>query len=292
MFDDVYAAIDQALAGNYGKALDKLSPISNADAAFIGPKGVKNLGGLTQERFHRFHDSESKPGSILPRDEAGEQTGYWRGPGEKIRTEISDVPMRALKDLTKPGSHFLSDIVDHPELFKAYPNLKYKNVIIDPTLDAWSVNQHGDVKIGKYGDEKEMRDKLAHELQHLVQMEELFYPDMHIAAGKPHTYEQYLAFPWEQESRLVGARAADPSLMRTVRPWQQPSQARNSPTEGVTSSPTEVLNWFRKNPVPEKPLPIPEPEPAIRPRKSLRERLRDAKERLGGLFERNEQNGL
>jgi len=196
-----------------------------ADAAFIGMKGARNLGGDVLKRMLNFHTLEAAKEKELP-----QKTGAWRGPRNILRTEISDEPMRLIKDISVPSRGVLSDYVDHPELFKAYPEITRYPVVVDPNSDAWSVSDYGQLTIGDSKDipEQNIREVLAHELQHIVQNQENFFPSTYDDLSSPYTYEEYLEFPWEQEARIVGRRAKN-NLEPNPEPYHYPSQDTNAP---------------------------------------------------------------
>lgn len=123
-------------------------------------------------------------GKGKPAEEIRQATGWEKGASDgRMRYEISDDKMKLVdKDWKFGETGKLSDFVDHPELFKAYPELKDINFKVagkdDPYLG--SFNAHSNTltinpsKI-RAGDEG-LLDVISHELQHAVQRTEGFSP--------------------------------------------------------------------------------------------------------------------
>lgn len=121
------------------------------------------------------------------------KTGWFRGVDGEWRFEISDRDMQFKEGYTpselKEGrTYLLGQIIDHPELFKQYPDLQKINVVVsDAAGDAgghWDAERNEIVisnraakKISSY------LDTLVHELQHAVQTWEGFASGAH--------YKQY-----------------------------------------------------------------------------------------------------
>jgi hypothetical protein len=120
-----------------------------------------------------------------------EMTGLERGAEGMWRKEFSDVNSK-LKDIknlpiTSFGSKFgsVGEILDHPDLYKIYPEAKDIDVMIAPGMK----DMHGNDVKGIYSPEhntiglnedltpEAMRSTLHHELQHWVQNKEGFAMD-------------------------------------------------------------------------------------------------------------------
>lgn len=108
-------------------------------------------------------------------DEIFEKTGWFKGPDNEWRFEISDFKMK-LKPMQKDVDNRLGDVVDHPELFRAYPELKdYRIAKIDyPDLPGRKTlgefdRDRKEITLNIKNTPDESLDTLVHELQHAVQ---------------------------------------------------------------------------------------------------------------------------
>ena len=109
-------------------------------------------------------------------EEIRQATGWFRGADGKWRFEIDDSGVKVKDDLHTYGT--LKEVIDAPELFKAYPymkdifvsfeNLNGMNGHYSPTLDSIGIDK-------KLQNDKEgLKKTLVHEIQHAIQREEGF----------------------------------------------------------------------------------------------------------------------
>ena len=130
----------------------------------------------------------SEAGLLSPED-IRKTTGWFKGLDGKWRLEISDKDARIKVEnikayIAKSKGLVLSDILDHPILFGAYPNLQGVRVLYRPDLlkgaTAAAVNLNtGDDAVIIGSDfarlsSAEKRKTLMHEVQHLIQAQEGF----------------------------------------------------------------------------------------------------------------------
>ena len=116
-------------------------------------------------------------------------SGWFKGKDGQMRYEISDEAMKLKdKDWTYGEKGKLADFVEHPELFKAYPELKDMPFEVGQKTDKYiaSFNPNTQtLKINpdaiKSGDEG-ILDVITHEVQHAIQYKEGF------ATGSNPTY--------------------------------------------------------------------------------------------------------
>ena len=106
-------------------------------AGIFASNRAKTLPKLSKAKAEKLETARNNPQEIF------NQTGFFRGPEGEWRFEISDVDMKIKPEFLKtktdlwgkeahagPGYELdigfspLGDAVDHPELFKAYPELK------------------------------------------------------------------------------------------------------------------------------------------------------------------------
>lgn len=104
-------------------------------------------------------------------DEIRRRTGWYKGLDGKWRYEIDDSAMQ-IKE-TKYTYITLGDLIEHAELFEAYPQLIYMPVIfasLNGARGAYSLRD-GDITIERNlrKDEEELKDVLVHEIQHAIQ---------------------------------------------------------------------------------------------------------------------------
>jgi hypothetical protein len=119
----------------------------------------------------------------------------------------------------------LNRLLDHPELFKNYPDLKNTNVYIDSRLTKGNASFEPDFNtITISGDDFLNKDlsPLLHEIQHNVQAKEKWqgggspgsWDDS--APGELTGYERYLRIPGEIEARMTQARQYLTDLQRRM----------------------------------------------------------------------------
>lgn len=114
---------------------------------------------------------------------SGVATGWWKGTDGKFKYEISDEGMKLVDKEWKFGDKGrLGDFIEHPELFKAYPEFKDMAFEVGQKTDKYiaSFNPNtSTLKINpsaiKSGDEG-ILDVIIHEIQHAVQNKEGFAP--------------------------------------------------------------------------------------------------------------------
>jgi hypothetical protein len=213
-------------------------PIAEAGAAGIfGGKLTRDPAGFAK----LGEGKDMLTAGVNPRD-TYLQSGAWKGPEGIMRYEIPDYNATLKADAEasiRTGKSFagpLKDFVDHPEFFKAYPDLANTTVLFDPS----KTSHHGYFAPGSdliklYGNEpSQVQSVLLHEMQHAVQNKEGFTPgwstegaqgealqlaDRARQAGMPQQaineklwfgfdpYDAYRRAAGEVEARAVQARA-------------------------------------------------------------------------------------
>lgn len=119
-------------------------------------------------------------------EEIRQQTGWFKGADGKWRFEISDknakIKESGLQELNKGNSVRLEDILDHKDLYKAYPSLANIEVKIDESLTGTSTGAYVNgasaedmtIYVRRGEAEDSFRKTLLHEIQHDIQTIEGF----------------------------------------------------------------------------------------------------------------------
>lgn len=106
---------------------------SNSDIRFSIAGGV----GAERMGIGGRAEAEIMEKTGAGREEIWRQTGWWRGKDGQWRVEIPDIKIRSAKEIKATikqngNSIQLEEIVDAPELFKAYPDLRETEIYLDP----------------------------------------------------------------------------------------------------------------------------------------------------------------
>lgn len=148
--------------------------------SFAGVKSAKNMNKLNDLGHAQVLEADA----VHP-DEVFKQTGFFRGADSRWRYEIDDSKSVFDKDWVAPplevpgvGTYSssakvsnLSDVLDHPELYKAYPHLKDVQVKYDPEhqgIASW--NNSNTITMGDRAfTEHDPHGIVMHEVQHAIQ---------------------------------------------------------------------------------------------------------------------------
>ena len=194
-------------AGRYPYLLDgELAPVAEAfDNLFATiqtretERGVEMFAaaGLKAETADKgqYQEAERMEAAGNSRESIWRKTGWWKGPDgqwrfevddSKMRMKISDAaeianraqaadPQKTFADMGVSDGVPLAEVIDHPDLFNAYPSLR--DVVVYPTRNensgefsqrgnsiGWSTRIFGDIA----------KSTLLHEIQHYIQYAENF----------------------------------------------------------------------------------------------------------------------
>lgn len=131
--------------------------------------GVKSKT-LDLKSVNKAHELVGK--GVVDKEDIFKQTGFFTGTDGRLRYEIPDKNAKIVKS---PYESTLGEVLDHPELFKAYPHLKDVYTEIDPSLHpkgAYYDPKNNTIVFGK----EASKDKsvMMHEIQHAIQEYEGF----------------------------------------------------------------------------------------------------------------------
>jgi hypothetical protein len=119
----------------------------------------------------------------LSDEEMWRQTGTWRGPDGKLRQEIDDSGARFfLPNMTRNNAFTgkMEDVLDHPELYAAYPWMKNLTIKFDPNLRSLGRADPSsgiiEIRSDLLNNPDSVKSTILHELQHGVQAYEHFAP--------------------------------------------------------------------------------------------------------------------
>ena len=186
---------------------DGKRPGDDQVATLIGPNA--KTYDMKKEKLARKMEKQG-----YSRNEIWYETGTVRNSNGDWRQEISDRGIRIKKGNFKVGKDYkFSDIIDHKELYKAYPFLKDYTINLDNEIDAdgqWNPNNK---TITIHPDHLE-RFTATHELQHAVQYtekpEDVKYMGTNndIKKKLPHisSFEIYKMFHKEMDARTAENR--------------------------------------------------------------------------------------
>jgi hypothetical protein len=161
-------------------------PMAEAGAAGIfGGKLTRDPAGFAK----LGEGKDMLTAGVNPRDTYLE-TGAWNGPEGMMRYEIPDVDsvlnkpaLKAINEAT-PMTAPLKDVLDHPELYKAYPELAEIPVTFNPsgthtgsfTPPTGAFTPPNSSIMVSGNDPVQVHSVLLHEIQHAVQNKEGFTP--------------------------------------------------------------------------------------------------------------------
>lgn len=172
-----------AFNSNQIKRVDNLNPTENEDVRY-------SYAGNRAETADRdlLSEAEQMEKDGADSETIRQKTGWFRGYDNKWRFEIDDSKAtwndeaRLKRDVYDTGYDYvkLSELMDHPELYAAYPELKNVKVYIRPNQLTTGMVYGGStdsVFMKEYRPNSEIwRDFFTHELQHIVQNIEDFAP--------------------------------------------------------------------------------------------------------------------
>jgi hypothetical protein len=256
-----------------GKILQALSTAMGGGRSLAGgaPKGsIGVFGGRMQEHWDSAMEklaSKAEESGVHP-NTIWKHTGLFRGAEGKWRNEISDADFKLKSTPPALTGGRLGDLIEHPDLFEKYPNMKEAGYTIRPGTGGKYLGK--DAKTGlhqfNFGEKELQTDKgsvVLHEVQHAIQDEEDFAKGGnpakliagphtsadHAVQWNIHAWQNYARLAGEVEARNVQKRLIEylkehPQLTEDFPRWEQymSNEAMSvSPTHGRTSGPAIPL---------------------------------------------------
>ena len=160
------------------KAIDLAGLMVMGPAPVASRMADGTLGSFIGVKAKTFNRNDLAHANILEAngvhpDDIFKQTGMFKGAEGRWKSEISDRDSKLNEDWHTKGDVFptdskLSDVLDHSELYQAYPQLKNLNVKYDPNLDGAFYDEFSKtIEVGpRYVNDK---DTYLHEIQHAIQ---------------------------------------------------------------------------------------------------------------------------
>lgn len=213
-------------------------------AASMADGTLGSFAGVKSKTLNRqaLYDAQNMEMDNVHPDDIWSKTGFAKGIDNRWRYEIPDQSAVLLPDkfypqdesiaLPQSKSNFfgeskpnkLPEILDHPELYEAYPDLK--NVKVAPMpQDIKSMGMYSTKDNTIYVSPlhpETMRSTILHEVQHIIQDKEGFSyggsPSMFKDEGEQKAYEMYRRLAGEVEARNVQARSDYGLMRRTATP--------------------------------------------------------------------------
>lgn len=194
------------------------------------PNRVNIFGGINAKTADKaaLARAQELAESGASRDDIWRDTGWFKGVDDKWRFEIDD--RKAVNDIRGAAEEIdagtalpLAGVIDHPELYKAYPEIAETKTTLWPKerLDAvWPGTYGGKTVNGDLVFRDDMIDtgRPLHEVQHLVQQVEGFEGGASPVKLGKDAYERAAG---EVEARNVENRVMfDADLRRATPPWQ------------------------------------------------------------------------
>ena len=151
------------------------------------------------------------------------------------------------------NSWFLSDIIEHKQLFKQYPELKDIKIILEKNWEwgSFSFNQvTWNPEIMIWENVVNKKSTLLHEIQHYIQKKEWFARgwDVSMFRNEIDPYGSYQKLAWETEARNVQSRLLKtPQERKLLRPAKTEDIAREKQIVKMEQWKSKLLKKTSKN---------------------------------------------
>jgi uncharacterized protein YifE (UPF0438 family) len=216
---DLKMAADRVAARSF-RAMAAQSNRTGTRFSYIGEQSIKNLSGERRKFMADSLDAaKAMAAAGKSREEIRAVTGWFPGKYDgKMRWEIPDGGAYLKRNWEDSG--VFSNLIEHPALLEAYPDLKYVGVSHRELPDGIYAQYSPDYDLitlnSNVTNRKEVLSYVLHELQHAVQKRESFargssMDEAYLRIDKPsvtrkEVFETYQKAAGEIEARDVQAR--------------------------------------------------------------------------------------
>jgi hypothetical protein len=186
----------------------------------------------------------------MPREQIHDATKWFAGADKNPKFEINDSPMRARPLPAGIGENGIqgsvAGFIHHPELFKAYPDIKNVTVHINPKYGPEDAGQYqpwdNKIIIGGKANERGLTGKqqitLLHELQHHVQGVEGFGQ----GTNPDYAYETVRDALWNKFQKMPGTHPAADTVFNALNQLDKHGRDLGSKMYWNTPGETEARN--------------------------------------------------
>lgn len=223
-----------------------------AKAMIVGAARLGKVGKVDLKEFERFRDQvpdefvdEAKKASLY------NETGVYRDKGANkavISDKDSKIIPNSMGSYEQPSS--LAGVLDHPELFSLYPELKKTGVYYDPKLSGkptmgqyWPHSNEIGVRPDVTGEE--LRSVMLHEVQHRIQAIEGWQSGGNTGqflSFKPDVVQQRINAARESEDPAVKAAAERFKTIANMKIREAGNRYSNLPGEQEARYTQETMN--------------------------------------------------
>lgn len=236
---DSFKSFGVGIKNNVNSFLDKLGTQEGITEEALGASNLGGVAGTFMGKNAKTFDKVAEQLANELKEQGAKADEIWKATQNRFwksgtRQEIDDSGMK-IKDTFNPkteGTTFLKDhngtlytdlenLIDHKDLFKAYPDLKKTRIKINPNIEDGSASfnpNNNTITLG-FKDGFPDTDNLIHEIQHSIQKIEGWQGGGNTSQFKPIMIEtpngklrmispfgQYQRVPGEWEARIANTR--------------------------------------------------------------------------------------
>lgn len=206
-YNALTALVDRTMSG----------PMGFAPAGIMAGVGAKTANKAALEQALKLDQKGITPAAIW------RETGWGKGSDGMWRFEIDDSAAKFEPSFVNAPAQSMNgavgDVLDHPALFKAYPDLPNAGFGFYPHASNPMYQPAADKVILPGGRGEQGLSNMLHELQHAVQKREGFASGGNFG-GDWSKFDAYMALPGEVEARLVQDRMKmTPPQRRNIYPY-------------------------------------------------------------------------
>lgn len=164
--------------------------------------------GIKAKNFdrNRLAEAQIMEANAAHPDEIWMKTQTFKGADGRWRQEIPDRDAGIKQELNPGGTLRLKDHLDHPELFKAYPELEKVDVVAHPGDRSMANYSSASNTVNVGGEWINNKEVLLHEIQHAIQTTEGFAKGGSVAKEIKLKYDDDLLKAKEEARSLLRAR--------------------------------------------------------------------------------------